>query len=140
MGKYNHIPTLTGVENYHAWWTNMKYALGTEDLWCHVSTGTNPSDPLSFTSIKPLPAPTEAETIAIRKWLVNDVKMKGFIHHLLSNLICQMIPDDQVMTACMIWELIGWHYRHKDLSTQFIIRKQLTVLCMKDVPDASRYV
>ncbi|KIK81744.1 hypothetical protein PAXRUDRAFT_73507, partial [Paxillus rubicundulus Ve08.2h10] len=50
MGKYDHIPTLTGAENYHAWWTSMKYALGAEDLWCHVSTGTNPLDPLNFAS------------------------------------------------------------------------------------------
>ncbi|KIK78592.1 hypothetical protein PAXRUDRAFT_772502 [Paxillus rubicundulus Ve08.2h10] len=50
MGKYNHIPTLTGVENYHAWRTDMKYALGAEDLWCHISTGTDPLDLLNFAS------------------------------------------------------------------------------------------
>ncbi|KIK89788.1 hypothetical protein PAXRUDRAFT_831779 [Paxillus rubicundulus Ve08.2h10] len=58
MGKYDHIPMLTGAENYHAWQMDMKYTL-------------------DFTSVKPLPAvvtqPTEAETSAIRKWLVDDV-------------------------------------------------------------------
>ncbi|KIK76697.1 hypothetical protein PAXRUDRAFT_76560, partial [Paxillus rubicundulus Ve08.2h10] len=53
MGKYDHIPMLTGTENYHAWQIDMKYALGAEDLWCHVSTGTDPLDPLDFASIKP---------------------------------------------------------------------------------------
>ncbi|KIK79078.1 hypothetical protein PAXRUDRAFT_162253 [Paxillus rubicundulus Ve08.2h10] len=136
MGKYNHIPMLTGTENYHAWRTNMKYALGAEDLWCHINTGTDPLDPLNFVSIKPLPAvvtqPTDIETTAIRNWLVDDIKMKGFIHHFLSTPIRQMIPDDQ--------ELIGCHYGRKNLGTQFIIRKQLAALHMKDAPDASRYM
>ncbi|KIK96190.1 hypothetical protein PAXRUDRAFT_74973, partial [Paxillus rubicundulus Ve08.2h10] len=51
----NHMPTFTGVENYHAWQTDMKYTLGAEDLWCLISTGTDPPDPLDFMSIKPLP-------------------------------------------------------------------------------------
>ncbi|KIK79544.1 hypothetical protein PAXRUDRAFT_161065 [Paxillus rubicundulus Ve08.2h10] len=80
MGKYDHIPMLTGVESYHTWRTNMKYALGAEDLWCHVSMGTDPSDPLNFASIKPFHAmvsqPTDAETTAIRKWLVDNIKTK----------------------------------------------------------------
>ncbi|KAF8833427.1 hypothetical protein BDN67DRAFT_876164, partial [Paxillus ammoniavirescens] len=39
-----------------------------------------------------------------------------------------------------IWELIGRHYGCKDLSTQFVIHKQLAALRMKDASDASRYV
>ncbi|KIK76459.1 hypothetical protein PAXRUDRAFT_71869, partial [Paxillus rubicundulus Ve08.2h10] len=144
MGKYDHIPMLTGTENYHAWRTDMKYTLGAEDLWCHVSTGTDPSDPLDFASIKPLPTvvtqPTEAETSAIRKWLVDDVKTKGFIHRFLSPPIRQIVPNDQTTTARTIWDIIGRHYGRKDLSTQFIICKQLAALRMKDTSDASRYV
>ncbi|KIK92934.1 hypothetical protein PAXRUDRAFT_146187 [Paxillus rubicundulus Ve08.2h10] len=144
MGKYDHIPMLTGLENYHAWRTDMKYALGAEDLWCHVSTGTDPSDPLDFASIKPLPTvivqPTEAETLAIRKWLVDDIKTKGFIHCFLSTPIRQIVPNDQATTVRAIWDIIGRHYRRKDLSTQFVIRKQLAALRMKDASNASRYV
>ncbi|KIK91868.1 hypothetical protein PAXRUDRAFT_75837, partial [Paxillus rubicundulus Ve08.2h10] len=144
MGKYDHIPMLTSTDNYHAWWTDIKYALVAEDLWCHISTETDPSDPLNFASLKPIPAdltsPTEAEITAIHKWLVDDVKAKGFIHRFLSTPICQLIPENQVMTARAIWNLIGHHYGQKDLSTQFILRKQLAALCMKDASDASRYV
>ncbi|KIK89787.1 hypothetical protein PAXRUDRAFT_802107 [Paxillus rubicundulus Ve08.2h10] len=39
-----------------------------------------------------------------------------------------------------IWDIIGRHYGRKDLSTQFIIRKQLAALCMKDASDTSHYV
>ncbi|KIJ10393.1 hypothetical protein PAXINDRAFT_35786, partial [Paxillus involutus ATCC 200175] len=131
MGKYDHILMLTGVENYHAWGTNM-------------NTGTNPLDLLDFTSIKPLPAvitqPTKVETLAIRKWLVDDVKMKGFIHRFLSTPIHQIVPNDQATTACAIWETIGRHYGRKDLCTQFVICKQLAALHMKDASDVSRYV
>ncbi|KIK76696.1 hypothetical protein PAXRUDRAFT_169082, partial [Paxillus rubicundulus Ve08.2h10] len=80
------------------------------------------------------------ETLAIRKWLVDDVKTKGFIHHFLSTLICQIVPNDQATTARAIWDIIGRHYGCKDLSTQFVIRKQLATLHMKDASDASRYV
>ncbi|KIK81355.1 hypothetical protein PAXRUDRAFT_156295 [Paxillus rubicundulus Ve08.2h10] len=144
MGKYDHIPTLTGMDNYHAWQTDIKYVLAAEDLWCHISTETDPSDPLNFTSLKPIPAdltsPTEAEIMAICKWLVDDVKVKGFIHCFLSTPICQLIPENQVMTAQAIWDLIGRHYRRKDLSMQFILHKQLAALCMKDASDTSCYV
>ncbi|KIK78272.1 hypothetical protein PAXRUDRAFT_164426 [Paxillus rubicundulus Ve08.2h10] len=144
MGKYDHIPMLTGMENYHAWQTNMKYALGTEDLWCHVSMGIDPSDRLDFASIKPLPAvitqPTEAETLAIRKRLVDNVKTKCFIHCFLSTPIHQIVHNDQATTVHVIWEIIGQHYGCKDSSTQFVIHKQLAALCMKDGSDVSCYV
>ncbi|KAF8834253.1 hypothetical protein BDN67DRAFT_873572, partial [Paxillus ammoniavirescens] len=126
MGKYDHILTLTGSENYHA------------------CTGTDPSDPLDFASIKPLPTvitqPTEAETLAIRKWLVDNIKTKGFIHRFLSTPIRQIVPNDLATMARAIWDIIGQHYGRKDLSTQFIIRKQLAALHMKDASDVSRYV
>ncbi|KIK79508.1 hypothetical protein PAXRUDRAFT_80699, partial [Paxillus rubicundulus Ve08.2h10] len=144
MGKYDHIPTLTGADNFHAWQTDMKYALGAEDLWCHVSMGSDPSDPLDFASVRPTPADitqsTEAEITALRKWLIDDIKAKGFIHRFLSTPICQLIPNDKTMTARAIWELIGRHYGRKDLSMQFVIRKQLAVLRMKDASNTSHYV
>ncbi|KAF8836927.1 hypothetical protein BDN67DRAFT_910177, partial [Paxillus ammoniavirescens] len=126
IGKYDHIPTLTGAENYHA------------------CTGTDPLDLLDFASIKPLPAiitqPTEVETLAIRKWLVDDIKMKGFIHCFLSTLIHQIGPNDQATTAHAIWDIIGQHYGRKDLITQFVIHKQLAALRIKDASDVSCYV
>ncbi|KIK73126.1 hypothetical protein PAXRUDRAFT_179202 [Paxillus rubicundulus Ve08.2h10] len=144
MWKYNHIQMLTGTENYHAWWTDMKYALDTEDLWCHISTGTNPSDPLDFMSIKPLPAvitqPTKVETLAIRKWLVDNITIKGFIHCFLSTPICQIVTNNQATTVCTIWDIIGRHYGCRDLSTQFVIHKQLAALHMKDAVNVSCYV
>ncbi|KIK74966.1 hypothetical protein PAXRUDRAFT_174232, partial [Paxillus rubicundulus Ve08.2h10] len=122
----------------------VKYALVAEDLWCHISTETDPSNPLNFASFKPVLAdptnPTEAETMAICKWLVDDMKAKGFIHRFLSIPIHQLIPENQVMMARAIWELIGCHYGQKDLSTQFILCKQLAALRIKDASDASRYV
>ncbi|KIK89779.1 hypothetical protein PAXRUDRAFT_802083 [Paxillus rubicundulus Ve08.2h10] len=135
---------LTGMDNYHTWWTDTKYALAVKDLWCHISTATNLFDLLNLASFKPVPAdltsPTEAETTVICKWLVDDVKTMGFIHHFLSTPIHQLIPDNQVMTAQAIWELIGRHYGWKGLSMQFIIHKQLAALCMKDASDTSCYV
>ncbi|KIK82111.1 hypothetical protein PAXRUDRAFT_154515 [Paxillus rubicundulus Ve08.2h10] len=144
MGKYNHILTLTGADNFHAWQTDMRYALGAKDLWYHVSTGSDPSNPLDFTSIRPMPADitqsTEAEITALHKWLIDNIKAKGFIHCFLSMPICQLIPNDKTMTTQAIWELIGCHYGCKDLSMQFIIHKQLATLHMKDASDASCYV
>ncbi|KAF9223356.1 hypothetical protein BS17DRAFT_671238, partial [Gyrodon lividus] len=138
------IPMLTGTDNYHAWRTDMKYALAAKDLWCHISTETNLSDPLNLTSFKPVPtdltSPTEAETIVICKWLADNVKTKGFIHRFLSTPIRQLVPDNQVMMAQAIWELIGCHYGRKDLSMQFVICKQLATLCMKNASDTSHYV
>ncbi|KIL00098.1 hypothetical protein PAXRUDRAFT_776086 [Paxillus rubicundulus Ve08.2h10] len=78
--------------------------------------------------------------MAIHKWLVDDMKAKGFIHHFLSTHIHQLIPENQVMTAWAIWDLIGHHYGWKDLSMQFILHKQLAALCMKDASDTSHYV
>ncbi|KIK80493.1 hypothetical protein PAXRUDRAFT_158531 [Paxillus rubicundulus Ve08.2h10] len=144
MGKYNHIPTLTGVDNFHAWQTDIKYALGAEDLWCHVSMGSDPSNPLDFASVRPTPADItqlmEAEITTLCKWLIDDVKAKGFIHCFLSMPICQLISNDKTMTAQAIWELIGHHYGRKDPSMQFVIHEQLAALHMKDMSDASRYV
>ncbi|KIK99013.1 hypothetical protein PAXRUDRAFT_133035, partial [Paxillus rubicundulus Ve08.2h10] len=50
---------------------------------------------------------TEVETLATMKWLVDDIKMKGFIHCFLSTPICQIVPNDQATTACAIWEIIS---------------------------------
>ncbi|KIK90600.1 hypothetical protein PAXRUDRAFT_82618, partial [Paxillus rubicundulus Ve08.2h10] len=144
IGKYDHIPTLTSVDNFHAWQTDMKYALGAKNLWCHVSMESDPYDPLDFASIRPTPADitqlTEAKITDLCKWLIDDVKTKGFIHCFLSTPIHQLIPNDKTITARAIWELIGHHYRCKDLSMQFIIHKQLAALYMKDRCNASCYV
>ncbi|KAG2056703.1 hypothetical protein BDR06DRAFT_969738 [Suillus hirtellus] len=59
MGKLNHIPGLTGPETYFTWKQEVTYALGTEDLWCHVSTSVDPTDILGVVSH--IPAPHELD-------------------------------------------------------------------------------
>ncbi|KAF9227041.1 hypothetical protein BS17DRAFT_860915 [Gyrodon lividus] len=69
------------MDNYHTWRIDMKYTLAAEDLWYHISTETNLTDPLNLASFKPVPtdpkSPTEAETTAIRKWLVDNLEQYG---------------------------------------------------------------
>jgi hypothetical protein len=83
MGKFDHIPELTGLDTYFPWKHEVTYSLGMEDLWCHVTNVVDPDDILGNASYKPAfldpLQPTAAETAALQEWLVTDLKAKAII-------------------------------------------------------------
>ncbi|KIK36898.1 hypothetical protein CY34DRAFT_39810, partial [Suillus luteus UH-Slu-Lm8-n1] len=91
MGKYNHIPELSGSENYVGWSTKMQYALACEDLWCHVNNKSDPADLLGQPSYLPVPLDplnvTTAEKTSMRMWLLDDMKAKDLITWRLSSSV-----------------------------------------------------
>lgn len=144
MGKLDHIPELTGPETYFAWKREVTYALGTEDLWCHVSTSADPTDILGVASHIPAPAiagsPTVDEIRDIRLWLVDDLKAKAIITRRLSVSVQQFISDSHKVTAREAWKILANHYGRTDISSQYVIRNSIGALQMKDTADASSYI
>src|SRR6267154_4770640 len=144
MGKFDHILELTGPETYFAWKREVTYALGTEDLWCHVSSSIDPTDILGVASFLPVavdPAnPSADEVKAIRLWLVDDLKAKAIITRHLSVSVQQFISDSHKVTAHAAWKILGDHYGRTDISSQYIIQNSIGVLQMKDTVDTSNYI
>lgn len=88
MGKFDHIPELTGASDFHAWKSQVILALGREGVYDHVSNGMDPLDYAEFASHLPTPkdpaAPTPAEQKHIREWLKEDAVAKDLVcRHLL---------------------------------------------------------
>lgn len=144
MGKYDHIPELTGPDTYFAWKRETKYLLGTEDLWCHVSETADPDDVLGTPSHIPIAvisgAPTADETKAIRAWLVDDLKAKSHITRRLSPTVQQLVSSSHRVSARAAWKTLEGHYGRIDVSSQHVIRQSIHSLHMKDAQDASNYV
>jgi hypothetical protein len=144
MGKLDHIPELTGLDSYFAWKHEVTYALGIEDIWCHVTDTIDPEDVLGSASFKPVPAdpllPTAAETTAIREWLINNLKAKAIITHHLSISIQPLISTSHKVSARDAWKTLEDHFGRTDMGSQHVIRQNLYALQMKDAADASNYV
>ena len=144
MGKYDHIPELTGPDNYFHWKREVTYTLGIEDLWCHVSTSTDSRDVLGVASHLPVAAvpgcPTNDETKAIRSWLVDDLKAKAIITRRLSTSVQQFISDDHTVSARKAWTMLADHYSRTDVGSQYLVRKTLGSLQMKDTADVANYI
>ncbi|KIK36396.1 hypothetical protein CY34DRAFT_94470 [Suillus luteus UH-Slu-Lm8-n1] len=144
MGKLDHIPELTGPETYFAWKREVTYALGVEDLWCHVADTVDPDDVLGSASFKPIPAaktsPTADESKAIRLWLINDLKAKAIITRRLSVTVQQLISTHHSVTARDAWTTLATHFGRIDMGSQHVVRQSLYALQMKDAADASNYV
>ncbi|KIM50601.1 hypothetical protein SCLCIDRAFT_1175221 [Scleroderma citrinum Foug A] len=88
MGKFDHIPELTGASTFHAWKSQVILALGREGAYNHVSDGLDPTDFAKFASTLPVPAdiaaPTAAECTLILTWLKEDAVAKDIICRRLS--------------------------------------------------------
>ena len=144
MGKYDHIPELTGAANYIAWETHVCLALANEDLWCHISTATDPLDLLGLASYLPVPvvasAPTVAETTAMRMWLIDSSKAKTILLCCLTPGVSLLIPRTTNVTARAIWAILRDHFHRSDISSQYVIRQQIQALRMKDSLDRGNYV
>jgi len=144
MGKYDHIPELTGADNYIAWETHVCLALANEDLWCHISAATDPLDLLGLASYLPVPvvasAPTVAETTAMRTWLIDDSKAKTILLRRLTPGVSLLIPRTTNVTARAIWAILRDHFHRSDISSQYVIRQQIQALRMKDSLDGGNYV
>ena len=144
MGKYDHIPELTGADNYITWETQVRMALTNEDLWRHVSDSTDSKDLLGCASHLPAAAdpsnPTADESKKMREWLINDSQAKTIILRRLGTCARKLIPRSSDTTARAIWQIFRSHYHRIDISTQFVLRRRIQSLRMKDSADADRYV
>ena len=98
MGKFNHIPELTGASIFQVWKTQIVLALGHEGVYNHVSDGMDPADFTELASHLPSPAdpdaPTSNEQKLIQDWLKNDAIAKDIICHHLSPTILQLVPQE----------------------------------------------
>ena len=144
MGKFDHIPELTGASAFHAWKSQVVLTLGREGAYNHVSDGLDPTDFAEFASVLPTPAdvaaPTAAEHTLILEWLKEDAVAKDIICHRLFPAVQRLIPQEHSVTACDAWSLLHSHFNHVDLGSQHLIREKILSLQMADAADAERYL
>ena len=144
MGKFNHIPELTGASVFQAWKTQIILTLGCEGVYNHVSDGTDPTDFAELASHLPTPAdpdtPTSGELKLIQDWLKDDAIAKDIICRQLSPAILQLVPQERSSTARDAWQLLHSHLDHIDLGSQYLVREKILGLQMKDAKDAQRYL
>jgi len=144
MGKYDHIPELTGADNYIPWETQVQLVLTNDDLWCHVTKTVDPNDILGTASVLPVAAipasSTDAKKTAIRTWLINDSKAKTIILCKLAPSIHLLIPRNTAITSHEAWKILRDHFHRNDVSSQFVIRRRIQALRMKDASEANNYI
>jgi len=144
MGKYDHIPELTGASNFHNWKSHVILALGCEGVYNHVSGGADPLDFAKFASTRPEPAdpstPTAGEHQLVYEWLKNDSVAKDLLCCHLSPVVRILIPQDHSSTAQDAWHLLHSHFDHVDLGLQHLVQEKIFNLQMKDAADAARYL
>ena len=144
MGKFNHIPELTGASIFQVWKTQIVLALGCEGVYDHVSDGTDPTDfaELALHLLSPADpdAPTSNEQKLIQDWLKNNAIAKDIICRCLSPTILQLVPQEQSSTARDAWQLLHSHLDHIHLGSQYLVQEKILGLQMKDAKDAQRYL
>jgi len=144
MGKFDHIPELTGASTFHAWTSQVVLALGREGVYNHVSDGLDPTDFAEFASVLPVPAdvaaPTAAERTLILGWLKDNAVAKDIICRRLSPAVQRLIPQEHSVTARDSWKLLHSHFNHIDLGSQHLVREKILSLQMVDAADAERYL
>ena len=144
MGKFDHIPELTGASIFQAWKTQIVLALGHEGVYNHVSNGMDPTDFAELASHLPTPADPDAPTSDKRKliqdWLKDDAIAKDIICHWLSPAILQLVPQERSSTARNAWQLLHSHLDHIDLGSQYLVWEKILGLQMKDTKDAQHYL
>jgi len=132
MGKFDHIPELTGADTYLAWVTQIQLTLTNDDLWCHVNDVVDPKDLLGSASYLPVPAdataPTVDETAAMRAWLIDDSKAKTIILRRLTPGVGLLIPRTTNVTARAAWKILQDHFHRSDVSSQYVLRRQIKAL------------
>ena len=144
MGKFDHIPELTGASAFHAWKSQVILTLGREGAYNHVSDGLDPTDFAEFASTLPVPAdvaaPTAAERTLILTWLKEDAVAKDIICRRLSPAVQRLIPQEHSVTAHDAWKLLHSHFNHVDLGSQHLIQEKILNLQMADAVDAECYL
>ena len=143
MGKFNHIPELTGASIFQTWKAQIILALGCKGVYNHISNGTDPTDIAEFTSVMPTPtatALTTAEKKLIQDWLKDDTVAKDIICHHLSHTVQQRIPQERSSTARDAWKLLHSLFDHVDLGSQYLVCEKIFGLQMKDAKDAQCYL
>ena len=143
MGKFDHIPELTGASVFQTWKAQIVLALGREGVYNHVSEGTDPTNIAEFASVMPTPAATAlttAEKKLIQDWLKDDAVAKDIICRRLSPTVLQRIPQEQSSTARDAWKLLHSLFDHIDLGSQYLVCEKIFGLQMKDAKDAQRYL
>ncbi|OJA09961.1 hypothetical protein AZE42_11576, partial [Rhizopogon vesiculosus] len=119
MGKYDHIPKLTGADDYISWETQVRLALTNQDLWCHVTDKVDPTDILGSASYLPVAAapatPTDAEKAPMCTWLIDDSKAMTILLRRLTPSVSLLIPRATGnVTARVAWKIlinllsVGW--------------------------------
>ncbi|KAG0702116.1 hypothetical protein DFH29DRAFT_777035, partial [Suillus ampliporus] len=73
-------------------------------------------------------------------WLISDSKAKTIILCKLTLSIHLLIPRNSSVTVHKAWKILKDHFHRNDISSQFVIRRHIQALHMKDAQDASNYV
>ncbi|OAX32085.1 hypothetical protein K503DRAFT_677394, partial [Rhizopogon vinicolor AM-OR11-026] len=80
------------------------------------------------------------ELAAMRAWLIDDSKAKTIILRRLTPGVSLLIPRTTNATAREAWKILRDHFHRSDVSSQYVLRRQIQGLRMKDSLDGSRYV
>ncbi|EGO26756.1 hypothetical protein SERLADRAFT_436577 [Serpula lacrymans var. lacrymans S7.9] len=125
MGKYNHIPELAGSDNYLGW-------------------KRDPSKPREFASYCPVAVdplrPTASESKIMDDWILRDCAAKSLISRKVSSTVSKLLPDDVNLTARDCWNTLAAHFHHNASSLQFELHSRMSLLHMKDLDDAERFL
>lgn len=142
MGKFNHIPELTGSDNFPSWRRAVELALAGEGLWNHCSSGTDPLDMAEYASKMPIPVapatPTTAETVSMKEWIKEDAQTKAIIGRRMSPVVQNMLGER--LTARQQWEVLLKRFARLDVTSQYELRSNLFSERLKDAEDAARYL
>ena len=77
MGNFENVPELTGTENYYKWRRQTKCLLLGEDVYNHVSDGTDTLDFIKYTSTMPKPTITGTHHILRKRRFKPGLKTMG---------------------------------------------------------------
>ncbi|OAX39520.1 hypothetical protein K503DRAFT_665121, partial [Rhizopogon vinicolor AM-OR11-026] len=80
------------------------------------------------------------ETAAMRAWLIDDSKAKTIILCRLTPGVGLLVPRATNVTARAAWKVLQDHFHRSDVSSQYVLRRQIQALRMKDSLDGSQYV
>ena len=144
MGKFENVLELMGMENYYEWRRQTEHLLLGEGVYNHVSSGTNPNDYVKYALEMPWPvfpgAATQTEKAEIQAWIKDDGLAKSIVLQKVSTTVLSFIPDDVLITAHTIWELLASLYERNDISLQFTIKTQIANLKMKGAADTEKFI
>jgi len=142
MGKLDHIPELSGADNFSTWHHQVQLALKSEGLWQYVSEGKDIMNYAEYGVLFPMPAdpskPTMKEIGLIKSWYQEDARAKSIISRKMSPVVFALLPED--LSAREQWKLLAEHFGRTDITSHFELRSKLLSVQLKDANNSSRYL